>query len=249
MDGNGNCPADFKKKCISYCEVRQEFYYGVEQPLDNPYCHGPLTCTVGSNKATTYTFNSNVNVKWLEALGLGITGGFSSASSTTDVRSTSVKLDEGKCGYFTFLPILHGSCGTVSEGKQLDVPINHCINYQSTGNVCTQQPYRSSDGTLVLGDTVFVKTDCGTRERLPLGEQDPAYQHDGVAAPQSVYTTFADAYDCVLSDECQHPWGYAINPSCVCTCAGQIAPLHSAGCQGFLGSLPDPPPGGPGNGP
>ena len=33
-----------------------------------------------------------------------------------------------------------------SEGTRLDVPINHCIKYQATGNVCTQQPYRSGDG-------------------------------------------------------------------------------------------------------
>lgn len=129
------------------------------------------------------------------------------------------------------------------------MPINHCINYQSTGNVCTQQPYRSGDGSLVLGDTIFVKTDCGNRERLPMEQQDPAYQHDGVAAPQSVYSAFADSHDCVLSEECQHPDGYAINAACVCKCGGQIASMHDPGCQGFQGALPDPPPGGPPNGP
>ncbi len=109
MDGNGDCPADPKKQCISYCEVRQTFTYDVEQPIDNGYCHGPLTCTVGSNKAKTYTYNYSVNNKWLDALGFGITGGYSSADALTDVRSTSVKLDPGNCGYFTFLPILHHS--------------------------------------------------------------------------------------------------------------------------------------------
>ena len=109
MDGNGNCPADFHKKCISYCEVRQEFTYDQEKPVDNGYCHGPLTCTVGSNKATTYTYTGSINNKWLDALGFGITGGYSSAVATTDVRSTSVKLESGECGYFTFLPILHHS--------------------------------------------------------------------------------------------------------------------------------------------
>lgn len=109
MDSNGNCPADFKRYCSAYCEVRQTFTYDVEQPLDNPYCHGPLTCTVGTNKAATYTWTGSVNSVWLDALGLGITGGYSSAVATTDVRSTSVKLDAGQCGYFTFLPILHDS--------------------------------------------------------------------------------------------------------------------------------------------
>ncbi|KAK3172292.1 hypothetical protein OEA41_005613 [Lepraria neglecta] len=162
---------------------------------------------------------------------------------------TSVNLPDGQCGYFTFLPILHDSCGSFSEGTRLDVPINHCINYQTTGNVCTQQPYRSGDGSLVLGDTIFVKTDCGTRARLPMDQQDPAYQHDGVAAPTSVYDTFSTTYDCTLSPQCQQPEGYAINAECTCTCAGQPAALLSPGCVGFQGALPDPPPGGPGNGP
>ena len=109
MDGQGECPYGSANDCIAYCEVRQTFTYDVEQPLDNSYCHGPETCTVGSNKATTYTYSGNINLKWLDALGIGITGGYSSATATTDVRSTSVKLDEGSCGYFTFLPILHAS--------------------------------------------------------------------------------------------------------------------------------------------
>ena len=213
MDGSGNCPADPKKKCISYCEVRQEFTYDIEKPVDNGYCHGPLTCTVGSNKATTYTYSGSINNKWLDAFGFGITGGYSSGVATTDLRSTSVKLDEGQCGYFTFLPILHHSwyvailwlafrskyymtttkhihSGTVSEGTHHDVPINHCDNYQNSPNVCTPQAYRSRDGSVVLGDTIFVKIDCGTRARLPMDQQDPAYQHDGVAAPQNVIDTF-----------------------------------------------------------
>ena len=109
MDSHGDCPATFKNNCKAYCEVRTTFAYGVEQPLDNPYCHGPLTCTVGTNKATAYTWSGSVNPSWLDALGIGITGGYSSQTTTTDVRSTSVNLADGQCGYFTFLPILRDS--------------------------------------------------------------------------------------------------------------------------------------------
>ena len=109
MDSNGDCTATFANYCQAYCEVRTTFTYGVEQPLDNPYCHGPLTCSVGSNKATAYTWTGSVNPNWLSALGLGITGGYSSQTTTTDVRTTSVNLPDGQCGYFTFLPILHDS--------------------------------------------------------------------------------------------------------------------------------------------
>ena len=97
------------------------------------------------------------------------------------------------------------SSGTVSEGRHLDVPINHCINYKSFGNICTTQTYRSGDGKLVLGDTIFIRTNCANRERLPMDQQDPAYRWDGVAAPQSVYTTFADTHDCTPDHPCQFP--------------------------------------------
>ena len=97
MGSTGIGPATFANNCKAYCEVRTTFTYGVEQPLDNPYCHGPLTCSVGTNKATTYNWTGSVNPSWLSALGLGITGGYSSATMTTDVRSTSVNLGEGQC--------------------------------------------------------------------------------------------------------------------------------------------------------
>ena len=46
----------------------------------------------------------------------------------------------------------------------------------------------------MLGATVFVKTDCGNNQRLPMDQQDPAYQHEGVAQPQAVYDSFMKVY-------------------------------------------------------
>jgi hypothetical protein len=69
-----------------------------------------------------------------------------------------------------------------------------CHDAHTTGNVCTEQPARTADGTQVLGATVFVKTDCGNNQRLPMDQQDPAYQHNGVAQPQSVYDSFMTTY-------------------------------------------------------
>ena len=54
----------------------------------------------------------------------------------------------------------------------------------------TTQAARTADGKGVLGATIFVRTDCSNNQRLPLDQQDPAYQHEGVAAPQSVYDAF-----------------------------------------------------------
>lgn len=60
-----------------------------------------------------------------------------------------------------------------------------CNEYTTNNNVCSAQAWRSADGSEVIGTTVFVWTDCGTNERLPMDKQDPAYQHPGVALPQS----------------------------------------------------------------
>ena len=109
MNPDGSCPTQFQD-CTSYCEVRQTFTYAQEIPLDQPYCHGPLTCSISSNKATSYTYSGSISApNWLKALGIGITGGYSISTTTTDVRTTSVNLAQGQCGYFTFLPILHDS--------------------------------------------------------------------------------------------------------------------------------------------
>lgn len=52
-----------------------------------------------------------------------------------------------------------------------------------------------------------------------------------------------------FSAECNLSEGYAINPACICKCGGEQTPLSDPKCAGFAGSLPDPPSGGPGNGP
>ncbi len=71
--------------------------------------------------------------------------------------------------------------------------------------ISTTQAARTADGTGVLGATIFVKTDCSNNARLPLDQQDPAYQHDGVAAAQSVYNDFiTEIVDCETSD-CDPP--------------------------------------------
>ena len=249
MNKDGSCPIKVSA-CASYCEVHQNFYYGQEVPLDNGFCHGPLTCTITSTNTKTYTYNggANVGATIAKVFNIGVTGGYSSAEAITDTRTTSINLQQNQCGYFTFLPILHDSCGSLTQGQYVGGP-EICIKPSTSGNVCSTQPYRTADGKNVLGDTIFVYTDCGTHERLPSDKQDPAYNHDGVAQPQNAFTTFSQQWDCTLSSECQQPEGVAINPACTCKCAGQLASLNQAGCAGFKGSLPNPPGPQPGNGP
>lgn len=191
LDGdNIICPSN-SQPCYTYCEVYQYFQYDVEQPvLANPYCHGPLTCTVTDSMAFTYTytgtFNAGLGSTLTQVLSAGVTGGFSTSSAQTQIVSKSVSLESGQCGYMTFLPELHYSCGTTSKGIWGS---NQCNEYSTLTNVCSTQPFKSADGTQVIGTTVFVWTDCSTNERLPMEQQDPAYQHDGVALPQSIYVS------------------------------------------------------------
>ncbi|KAI4215946.1 MAG: hypothetical protein LQ351_001442 [Letrouitia transgressa] len=190
MRENGECVDEhFNYYCQSYCEIRTTFTYDVEQPTPNGYCHGPLTCTVTDTQTTTYTYNGGFNLGYSNGFQGGITGGYSHADAITSTQSRQVKLDENQCGYFTFLPILRGSCGSMTE---VDTFLGQCKDppYRTTPNVCSLQPFRSADGKKVLGDTIFVKTDCGTRARLPMDQQDKAYQHEGVAAPQQIYDTY-----------------------------------------------------------
>lgn len=199
LDGeNIICPGNFGDSCYTYCEVYQYFQYDVEQPVvANPYCHGPLTCTVTDSMAFTYTysgsFNAGLGSDLTKVLSAGVTGGFSYASAKTQLIAKSISLTSGQCGYMTFLPELHYSCGTTSEGIWGN---NQCNEYTTTANVCSAQAWKSADGSQVIGTTVFVWTDCATNERLPMSQQDPAYQHDGVALPQSVYISTFQTCNC-----------------------------------------------------
>ena len=115
LDGeNIICPGNFGDSCYTYCEVYQYFQYDVEQPVvANPYCHGPLTCTVTDSMAFTYTysgsFNAGLGSDLTKVLSAGVTGGFSYASAKTQLIAKSISLTSGQCGYMTFLPELHYS--------------------------------------------------------------------------------------------------------------------------------------------
>ena len=111
-DGHLQCPVNFKNRCGSYCQVYQAFQYDVEVPVTaNPYCHGPLTCTVTESDTTTWTYDGKINAglgsEKAKTMSAGVTGGISFASAKMQLTSKSVKLEQGECGYMTFLPELH----------------------------------------------------------------------------------------------------------------------------------------------
>jgi hypothetical protein len=47
--------------CDSFCQMRTNFYYGPEIPLQDAYCHGPGSCTVSSNRRVGGTWKLKVN--------------------------------------------------------------------------------------------------------------------------------------------------------------------------------------------
>ena len=81
------------------------FYYATEVPYPNMYCHGPLTCTLTESQTTTVTWSTSLSPKFLDALKVGVTGTFSHATANSKARSFQIKLEQGQCGYFTFVPI------------------------------------------------------------------------------------------------------------------------------------------------
>lgn len=115
------------------------------------------------------------------------------------------------------IPLTNARSGSVTEGIWGNGQCN-TFPGSTTGNVCTSQPARSVDGKEVVGATIFVKTDCGTNARLPMDQQDPAYQHDGVAMPQSAFISTYQTCNC-NEDGCD-----ADSPSC---CANGSCPVGS----------------------
>ncbi|KAI1074066.1 hypothetical protein F5B20DRAFT_565097 [Whalleya microplaca] len=183
------------KVCQSYCEVRTSYHYGQEVIfVSNPYCHGPMTCSISESASTSWSYTFKAP-KVVDILTKGITGGISYSNSHAKAQSKSVNLMDGECGYFTFLPILKTSCGTWTEGDFKDTPTDHCVKPRSEGNVCTTMANvaRGSKSD-PWGDTVFVRVDCGTHEPLPMKYQDPAYRHPGVALDRGTYDAFASLW-------------------------------------------------------
>ncbi len=156
MNADGSCPVseDFASfSCVGYCEVRQYFFYDQEQPvIDNPYCHGPLTCTVSMSQAFTYTYQSggSISLKILDALTLGITGGLNYASAKTQLQSTSINLPAGQCGYFTFLPELHTSWYNGPLEKRCSFAYSTC---SGSLTVLTSPSTGGGNGATCLGGT------------------------------------------------------------------------------------------------
>ncbi|EXJ68098.1 uncharacterized protein A1O5_08713 [Cladophialophora psammophila CBS 110553] len=191
MAPNGmDCEDNPNGGCASYCEMRTNFFYGQEKPYSSmPMCTGGLTCTLTESKHIGYNVKAKVNGNFKQgALTFGITGGWNTKTGQSQSYKYSKSLEHNECGYFTFIPILHESCGTYSEGSLID---GKCHHTQSIGNSCGTQAVTVEDHwywftRVVRGVAVFVYLDCTTLEPLPNDRQEAPFNQDGVRLPRGL---------------------------------------------------------------
>ncbi|KAI0142833.1 hypothetical protein GGR57DRAFT_519171 [Xylariaceae sp. FL1272] len=158
-------------QCASFCQVRTEFQWGREVPLTGTYCHGPFTCAVSSSDTITIPYQGGMELEsnTFNALVVGVTAGYTQQDAHAVSQDYNFELKENECGYFT---------GTLSHG---DNPIEPgaCQNIVNEQNWCDTTVW--TDDGQADGEIVFIKTDCGTRQPLPIEQQDKVYQRPGVA--------------------------------------------------------------------
>jgi hypothetical protein len=73
------------------------------------------------------------------------------------------------------------------------VPLPWCGASSNIGNFCASEARKNDDGS-VDSETIFVKTDCSTREPLPLDQQDPVYQKPGVPMDRGLLATLLSTW-------------------------------------------------------
>ncbi|PQE15645.1 Cerebellar degeneration-related antigen protein [Rutstroemia sp. NJR-2017a BBW] len=206
LDSSGHCskpipnvPGD--AGCTAYCEIRVTAEYGQEVPIMDGSCQSGTTCSVSEGQSVTITNGYSIN--------LGITGGagsdlskvltasfnigasysWSKSVGYTTTETFSKTLDDKTCGYWTFIPYLMTSCGTlttsptgeIAAGYYMENEAPYCTkkSYTDTGNWCNTTPYKDANGH-AEGKVLFVLTDCKTNAVLTTG-QDPAYEYPGVS--------------------------------------------------------------------
>jgi hypothetical protein len=65
--------------------------------------------------------------------------------------------------------------------------------FENIANFCGNQVRRNPDGSSD-GDTIFVRTDCATREPLPNDRQDPIYQKPGVPLDRGTLKSILESW-------------------------------------------------------
>ncbi|KAL8685531.1 MAG: hypothetical protein Q9224_005779, partial [Gallowayella concinna] len=181
------CPMNLEDDCEVFCQTSDRFFYDQEQPAwlhgqGGSHCYGPMTCTITDSKTWTWTFTGSgtVGVTIAKIMNIGATGGFSYATANMLLSSDAVTLKDNECGYFTFLPLLEKTCGIATLGEPAENATTKGCGYDITEEHCGTRPSYTPNFKSIKGATVFVKIDCANNKRLPMDQQNPAYNHEGV---------------------------------------------------------------------
>lgn len=185
VDPNGICEtAKQFPECIGFCQVRTNFFYATESPFPRTDCHYPLKCSLSTSASTSWSWSFSPSIKIFKAIKIGISGSYSRSGGSTEGHSWEFEPNPGECGYFTFVPIMKDTCGSLTSCTSV-LELGGCFtDYVTIPNYCVPQVWMidgKPDGTVI-----FVKTNCLTREPLGPEFQDPIYQQPNVALPRSV---------------------------------------------------------------
>lgn len=111
----------------------------------------------------------------------------------------TVELQAGQCGYFSFVPVLREVCGSRTWGDNC----SDSQNVHNELNICSTSIERHLDPDTegppswpllpnLVGQTIFVRTNCSTYLPLPKDQQQLEYNANQVALPDEVYKSNAE---------------------------------------------------------
>lgn len=216
---NGNCIGSIPDQpgdsgCTAYCENSITFYFGEEQPYPNAGCetNTPCSWTEGKTITKTRTWTTSVEVGGgfdpadtglKSSFSIGGSYAYSESYSLTSTLISGRPTGENRSGYWTFVPYMVKSCGTITAAaKKATTRGPTCTTLNCSGEVVDicdkdelktgplcQSTYIIADGKPV-GMTLFVATCNGN---LPCREgQDRKYYWNGVSTDE---TFPKDLYD------------------------------------------------------
>ncbi|KAF3192685.1 hypothetical protein TWF788_000290 [Orbilia oligospora] len=198
LDPAGFCPRKAENTdCTYFCEERRDYFYGKEQrwlPAQEifPYPDAPPV-TIGKGEMISlgvgidYRFQITLPVL---SVGLGVT--LQKSWTWTNTRAYSApKWDVlyPYCAFFTFVPKMVRSCGTVSKwpkrvlwqpmGAYTEV-CNFGREPETIKDACVEFPWRNAKDE-VEGVLMLVKVECGNEQTLaPPCQQDKKFLLNGV---------------------------------------------------------------------
>ncbi|KAJ6263101.1 hypothetical protein Dda_1660 [Drechslerella dactyloides] len=167
--------------CASFCEVRREYFYGREQrfhPAQEifPYPDAPrISVTKGESVTITLGFSMDFAIN-LFILAFG--NGMQMSKSWTWVNTRSFISPDWNtiypyCGFYTFLPKMVRSCGTLTKWPRQTIAsmggVTQLCSYsmppESFQNVCVEVPWLNPsgepEGVLMIGNIYVV---CVSRQ-------------------------------------------------------------------------------------